>query len=49
MLLTEDRQVRQFSGKGQLRLGADIQLAVGPVNYVHIHFAHCLSLDSINK
>lgn len=37
MILTEDRQVRQFSGKGQLRLGADIQLAVGPVNYVHVH------------
>lgn len=31
MILTEDRQVRQFSGKGQLRLGADIQLAVGPI------------------
>jgi len=31
MILTDDKQVRQFSGKGQLRLGGEIQLAVGPV------------------
>ena len=31
MILTDDHQVRQFSGKGQLRLGGEIQLAVGPV------------------
>jgi len=31
MILTDDKQVRQFSGKGQLRLGGEVQLAVGPV------------------
>ena len=31
MILPNDRAVAQFTGKGQLRLGADIQLAVGPV------------------
>merc|ERR1711879_59288 len=31
MILTTESQVAQFSGKGQLRLGGEIQLAVGPV------------------
>lgn len=31
MVLTKEDQVRQFSGKGQLRLGGEIQLAVGPM------------------
>jgi len=31
MILTTESQVAQFSGNGQLRLGGEIQLAVGPV------------------
>jgi len=31
MILPDDKAVRQFTGKGQLRLGGEIQLAVGPV------------------
>eukprot|EP01083_Nonionella_stella_P084353 233479_1 len=31
MILPDDKAVKQFTGKGQLRLGGDIQLAVGPI------------------
>ena len=31
MILPDDKAVKQFTGKGQLRLGGEIQLAVGPV------------------
>ncbi len=31
MILPNDNAVRQFTGKGQLRLGGDLQLTVGPV------------------
>lgn len=31
MILPNDDAVRQFTGKGQLRLGGELQLAVGPV------------------
>merc|ERR1719295_1209596 len=31
MILPDDHAVRQFTGKGQLRLGGELQLAVGPV------------------
>merc|ERR1719242_2702367 len=31
MILPDDRAVKQFTGKGQLRLGGELQLAVGPV------------------
>eukprot|EP01084_Bolivina_argentea_P110985 198115_1 len=31
MILPNDAAVKQFTGKGQLRLGGEIQLAVGPV------------------
>eukprot|EP01083_Nonionella_stella_P123095 370694_1 len=30
MILPDDKAVKQFTGKGQLRLGGEIQLAVGP-------------------
>merc|ERR1719242_1975376 len=31
MILPDDHAVRQFTGKGQLRLGGELQLALGPV------------------
>eukprot|EP01084_Bolivina_argentea_P259330 437543_1 len=31
MILPDDKAVKQFTGKGQLRLGGEIQLAVGPI------------------
>ena len=33
MILPDDKAVKQFTGKGQLRLGGEIQLAVGPVTF----------------
>eukprot|EP00483_Globobulimina_turgida_P000846 UN00847 len=31
MILPDDKAVKQFTGKGQLRFGGEIQLAVGPI------------------
>ena len=37
MILPNENAVKQFTGKGQLRLGGELQLAVGPVMYTCMH------------